>query len=62
MSDLNFIMGYEDGSITDVEEIAAGFQKLVDNGLAWKLQGSYGRTAANLIQMGLVQDHGGHHA
>jgi len=48
---LNFIMDYESGDCTD-EEIIAGFQALIDNGVVWKLQGSYGRMAVQLIEAG----------
>ena len=51
--DVNDIMKYEDGQM-DEEEMVTFFQKLVDSGLAWKLQGHYGRTAAALIRQGLV--------
>ncbi len=43
-----FIIAYELGGITE-EAIIEGFQELIDTGLAWRLQGSYGRMAAQLI-------------
>ena len=49
------IMRYEDGLMTE-DEIAMLFQELVDNGLAWSLQGHYGRMAMALIEAGEVID------
>jgi hypothetical protein len=53
MNTLDFIMAYEGGEL-DEDAIIEGFQALVDSGLAWQLQGHYGRTAAALIEAGLV--------
>jgi hypothetical protein len=47
------ITAFEDGEL-DGDETVALFQKLVDTGLAWELQGYYGRFAAALIKDGLV--------
>lgn len=49
------IIAYESGEM-HADEIAAFFQELVDTGLAWKLQGSYGRTAIRLIQQGVIHE------
>ena len=37
------------------EQVIAAWQYLVDTGLAWKLQGWFGRTAAQLIESGVVE-------
>lgn len=50
------IIRYEDGDMSQAEEIAM-FQKLVRSGLAWSLQGSYGRTARAMIDAGLIEPH-----
>lgn len=48
------IIAYETDGL-DEEETVELFQELVDNGMAWQLQGCYGRTAAQLIAIGAVQ-------
>ena len=45
------IIAYETEGLSDKEFIKL-FQDLIDNGRAWKLQGSYGRTAQSLIDNG----------
>ena len=47
------IIRYESEEI-DQEEMVALFQDLVDSGLAWSLQGHYGRTAMGLIEAGII--------
>ena len=48
------IMDFESGMLATAE-IVDLFQHLVDTGMAWTLQGSYGRTAERLIERGLVK-------
>ena len=48
------IIRYEQGDMNE-EEVIEFFQELVDTGLAWKLQGHYGRTAKVLIDYGWVR-------
>lgn len=50
------LMDYEDGIMEDEEDVLDLFQDLVDTGLAWQLQGSYGRTAAALINAGKIRE------
>ena len=47
------IIKYEQGDL-GYDEIIDMFQELVKSGMAWKLQGHYGRTAASLIEDGLI--------
>ena len=51
------IIDYEHAMLTE-EETVELFQELVDTGMAWQLQGSYGRTAASMIEAGLVRREG----
>jgi hypothetical protein len=48
------LMRYEAGELDEPETVRL-FQHLVNNGLAWKLQGSYGRRARDLLKAGLIQ-------
>lgn len=48
------INAYESGEMIDECEVMEFFQHLVDTGLAWSLQGSYGRTAHALIMSGQI--------
>ena len=47
------IIEYESGWLGESSTIEL-FQHLVDTGLAWQLQGNYGRMAKALIDAGLV--------
>jgi len=49
---VNKIINYESGMMSD-EEMVSFFQELINSGLAWQLQGHYGRVAASLIEEGL---------
>jgi len=48
------IIAYESGEVTEKEFVEL-FQYLVDTGLAWRLQGSYGRLAEVLIGEGVIK-------
>ena len=52
MPHIDKIIAYEQGEL-DRDETIELFQELIDSGLAWELQGSYGRMAKRLIELGL---------
>lgn len=49
------IIDYEAGRLSE-EEIVELFQDLINTGMAWRLQGSYGRMAQNLIDSGICTE------
>lgn len=53
------IIDFETGEMQTEEEVLTLFQHLVDTGMAWSLQGSYGRAAAEMIRQGLIALPGG---
>ena len=57
MPDVNKIMAFENGEM-DFDEMVEFFAGLVKSGVAWQLQGSYGRTAADLIEGGHISRSG----
>lgn len=54
---LDLMMRWEDNDLSH-EETVALFQHLVDSGMAWRLQGMYGRAATALIDAGYVTQRG----
>ena len=46
------IIAYELGELSEEDTIKM-FQEGINNGMVWKLQGHYGRTAAALIEAGV---------
>lgn len=53
MDNIDRLMDYEQGKLSEEETIVL-FQALVNSGLAWKLQGHYGRTAKAMLDAGLI--------
>ena len=51
------IIDYEMGDL-GMEDTIALFQELIDTGMVWSLQGTYGRTAVALIDAGLCSKKG----
>ena len=51
------LMAYEAGELSD-EDTLKFYGELIQCGLAWSLQGSYGRQAESLIEAGLVNELG----
>jgi hypothetical protein len=58
MSDLiDQIMDYEEGLLDQAQELEL-FSELVKSGMAWSLQGHYGRAASWLIENGYLSSEG----
>lgn len=53
MTDVGKLIAFEEGEL-DEEGVIELFQELVDNGMAWTLQGFYGRTAMALAEEGYI--------
>lgn len=51
------LMDFEDGSM-NVDQTLELFSILIQTGLAWSLQGSYGRMARHLIDQGSLSEDG----
>jgi hypothetical protein len=51
MDHVDFIIQFEGGELTE-KEVIAGFQRMIDDGTVWSLQGFYGRAARQLIDGG----------
>ena len=54
MDQIDKIMAFERGELQE-DEIISLFQELVNSGMAWQLQGSYGRLAQQLIDEDLIK-------
>lgn len=51
---LDQMIAWENGDLNEQDTVDM-FQALVNNGMAWRLQGVYGREATALIRAGYVQ-------
>lgn len=54
---LGNIIAYESGELS-AENTLVLFAELIKSGKAWSLQGSYGRTANELVKMGYISASG----
>jgi hypothetical protein len=57
MTMIDRIIAFETGDIDDTEFLNL-FSELIRTGLAWSLQGSYGRTAQQLIENQVISTEG----
>jgi hypothetical protein len=51
------LMSFDAGELDDTETLDL-FATLIASGMAWTLQGYYGRVARNLIDRGLITEQG----
>jgi len=57
MDIVSAIIEYESGELSDKQTLEL-FAELIKTGMAWQLQGSYGRTARDLILNGFINTKG----
>jgi len=57
MPDVSKIIAFENGEL-DSDGVLDLFAELIASGLVWQLQGSYGRTARDLIEGGWISAEG----
>jgi hypothetical protein len=50
-----FVIKYENGDLNR-DQVVDGFQYLIDTGIVWRLQGSYGRMAKSMIEAGYCHE------
>jgi hypothetical protein len=54
MDQFDMMMAWENGTLS-MDDTIMLFQNLIDTGLAWQLQGMYGRMATAMIQDGYCE-------
>jgi hypothetical protein len=54
---MSMIMAYESEELSNIKTLEL-FAKLIKTGMAWSLQGHYGRTAQSLIDNGYISKEG----
>jgi hypothetical protein len=54
---IDYIMDYESGELSDKDTLQM-FSEMIKSGMAWSLQGHYGRTASALIEDGWLNREG----
>jgi len=52
------IVMYENGEMKEVDDVLELFSALIKTGLAWRLQGFFGRTARHLIDIKAIAEDG----
>lgn len=55
MPSIDDMMAFENGDMPQ-DQIVPFFQDMIDSGIVWQLQGSYGRMAARLIESGFCHE------
>jgi len=54
MDRIGEIIEFESGELADKQTVKM-FQKMINDGSVWSMQGSYGRTAMELLEAGLCE-------